>query len=267
MTDEEIAAAAAAKTTADAEAAAAAAAKAAGGGPTDNEAKLLKEVMEKKAALKKATDAAKELSDKLKAFEGIDPAKVRELQAQQENAEKAELEKRGEYDRLTAQMGEKHKTELAAANAKAVALAEQIQALQGTIGDLSIGHVFDSSKFIGEELVLPPTKVRVLYGAHFEVEDGKVVAFDKPRGATGRTKIVTSAGENVGFEAALRQLVDSDPDKDNLIRSKVKAGAGSDSRGLRPGAEEPKVHGMSRIAHAIGAGKGPQRHGGLIAKK
>lgn len=266
MTDEEIAAAAAAKVLADAEAAAAEAEKNKNK-PTDAEAKLLKEVMAKKADLKKLADTNAEMAAKLKAYEGIDPVKIREMVDAAAKAETAELEKRGEYDRLVAQMGEKHKSELAAEAAKTTALGEQIRALQGQIGDLSVGHVFDASKFISEELVLPSTKVRVLYGMHFEVEDGKVVGYDKPRGAAGRTKIVTSGGEPVGFESALRHLVENDPDKDNLIRSKVKPGAGSDSRGFKPANEEPKVHGSSRIALAIGAGKGPQRHGGLLTTK
>src|SRR5690606_39501712 len=77
------------------------------GKPSDAEAQLLKEVMEKKEALKKAKDAAKALEDqkkelesKLARFDGIDLDEVQTLIKEKKERELAKLEEKGEWDRL-----------------------------------------------------------------------------------------------------------------------------------------------------------------------
>ncbi|MCY1309996.1 hypothetical protein D9M70_601460 [compost metagenome] len=77
---------------------------------------------------------------------------------------------------------------------------------------------------------MTPSKARVIYGQHFDLVDGKVVGYDKPRGAANRTALVDSLGEPVQFEEALRKIVEADPDKDHLLKAKVKPGAGSGNR-------------------------------------
>ena len=81
-------------------------------GPTDAEAKLLKEVMEKKEALKKVNAEKAELAEKLARFDGVDLEAVKQLLAEKQERENAELERKGEWDRLKAQMAEQHKKEL-----------------------------------------------------------------------------------------------------------------------------------------------------------
>jgi hypothetical protein len=86
---------------------------AAGDKPTDAEAKLLKEVM-------KLKEQAKLANDKLKAYDGIDPVKARELQKAQEDAavaaQEAErkrlLEEAGQFDAVKKQMVDQHTSEI-----------------------------------------------------------------------------------------------------------------------------------------------------------
>jgi len=222
---------AAAKAKAEAEAAAAAAAAKK---PTDEEAKLLKEVMQKKEALQKTQADLTAAQERLKEFDGIDPAEIKKLLQAQKDAETAQLEAKGEYERVKQRMAEEHANQTKSLQEQIDALKAQLGQKDGAINELSIGAQFAQSTFIAEELTLTPSKARVVYGEHFDVVDGKVVAFDKPRGATNRTALVDQYGNNVGFDEALRKIVDADPDKDALLRSKVKPGAGSDSKKADP---------------------------------
>lgn len=239
MTPEEIAAAEAAKAEAEKAAAEKAAAEKAAEEAkkkeeeegkkalSDSEAKLLKENMAKKEQLKKAQD---ELDALKKQFEGIDPEAVRKLLSEQKDAETKALEAKGDYERLKQRMAEEHSKEIKSLRDQLEALQGEKSKLSGTINDLTVGTQFGQSQFISEELTLTPAKARVIYGPYFDVEDGKIVGYDKPKGAAGRTALVDQYGTPVGFDAALRKIVEADPEKDHLIKSKMKAGAGSDSK-------------------------------------
>jgi predicted RNase H-like nuclease (RuvC/YqgF family) len=198
---------------------------------TDSEAKLLKEVMEKKAKIKELSDAAEKLQEQLKSFEGIDPASVRDLLKQKQDEETKKLEAKGEWDRLKAQMNEQHQKALESLKSTLAEKDGLVGKLQKQIEELTIGNAFGTSKFIAEELALTPTKTRVLFGGHFEFKDGHVVAFDKPVGAAERTPLVDAKGDPLPFEAALKKLVESDNEKDSLFKAKIKPGAGSGTAG------------------------------------
>jgi hypothetical protein len=239
---------AATKKAADEAAAAAAGSKK----PTDEEARLLKESMKRKDALDKANADLKAAQEALKKFDGIDPEAVHKLLADQKSAEEKSLEAKGDWDRLKARMAEEHGKQVLALQDQIKQLNEELGKTKGTVKDLSIGTQFSQSKFIAEELTLTPAKARVIYGDHFDVEDGKVVGYDKPRGAGSRTAIVDQYGNALGFEDALKKIIDADPEKDHLLKSKMKPGAGSDSK--RPsGAAKPDVptDGISKIASGL----------------
>lgn len=193
---------------------------------TDKEATLLKDVMKQKEAAKKA----KADLEAFKAQVGdIDLAKARELIAAQKDAETKALEEKGEYERVKQSMAEQHKAEVAALQAQIDALKGSKSESEQRIADLTVGTRFSQSEFIANELVLPPAKARTLYGEHFEIEDGKVVGYDKPRGAADRTALVDSYGQALSFDDSMRKIIESDPEKDHLIKSKAKQGAGSNS--------------------------------------
>ena len=89
-----------------------------------------------------------------------------------------------------------------------------------------------------------------IYGEHFEVgEDGKMVAYDKPSGAKERTKIVDRDGNPASFDVALQRIIDSDPDKDTIIRSKVREG--SDSKESNGRANQAVGKGLARIQASL----------------
>ncbi len=253
--DDGAAAAKAAEDAAAAEAAAKAAAEAAAGGArkvSDEEARLLKENMKKKDALDKANAELAKARETLKTFEGIDAESVRKMLAEQKTAEEKALEAKGDWDRLKGRMAEEHGKEVKTLQEQIAALTGKLNATEGTIKDLSIGTQFSQSKFISEELTLTPAKTRVIYGDYFDVEDGKVVGYDKPRGTANRTAIVDQYGNAVDFEGALRKIIEADPEKDHLMKSKMKQGAGSDSR--KPSGQQKQDmpnDGISKIASGL----------------
>lgn len=236
------------------------------GKPSDAEAALLKEVMEKKTALNKAKEEAKqlqtakaELETKLKQFDGIDLEEIQNLVKERKEREVAELEKKGEWDRLKAQMLEAHNKELDRVRSESETKIKELQEITGKstkqIHELTIGRSFSESTFIREDLTLTPNKARVIYGSHFELQDGKIVAFDKPAGDANRTMLIDGDGEPLGFDKAIAKLVEVDPDRDNLLRSKMRAGSGSDNdTGVKNKGKQPELRGKDRILAAMQAG-------------
>jgi hypothetical protein len=235
----------------------AAAEKAKGGaGPTDAEAKLLKEVMKAKDTLKEKDAALAQATERLKEFDGVDPAEIKKLLAERKTAEEQQLAAKGDWDRLKKNMADEHTKEKTTLETQIAALQAENAKKDGVIGDMSIGQKFTSSKFITDELTLTPSKARRIYGDHFDVqEDGSVIGFDKPRGAAGRTQIVDSMGNPQAFDDVLRKLIDTDPEKDFLLRSKARPGAGSKSapgNGAQP--NPAKGHDEQSAVSKIAAG-------------
>jgi len=251
---EKVAADAAAKAIADKEAADAEAARIAASKIPEAEAKLLKEVMAKKKLIE-------DLQEKLKGFDGVDPTEFKKLTEQKKEAEKAKkdaekkaAEAAGDIDRVKKIMVEEHERTLAEAVAAHDVTKQALAKKDAEINDLTVGQAFNVSPFVTTELVLTPTKARAVYGAYFESKDGKVVGYDKPAGAAERTELIDGKGKPLPFEAAIRKLVESDADRDHMLKSKIAAGAGS-----KPGASGAKVtvegdgepRGLARLSAAL----------------
>jgi hypothetical protein len=217
---------------------------------SDDAAALLKENMQKKEKLKELSGElanAQAVLAQLQELGGLDA--VKSLVTQKKEAETKELEAKGQWDRLQARMAEEHAKEKKT-------LAEQLEserkareALTSQITDLTVGSAFTGSKFISEDLLLTPSKTRVVYGDRFDIVDGKVVGFDKPRGAADRTPLVDSSGNPVPFDEALRKIVDADPERDAILRNKTKPGAGSTSKAEKTVIKsQTEMNGLSKIS-------------------
>ena len=208
--------------------------------------------MKRKDQLTAAAAEKAALELKLKDFDGIDPAAIRQMLADKKAAEDKQLAASGDFDRLRTRMAEEHGTTVKALQAALDEANGKVGKLSGTINELSIGSQFSQSKYISEELTLTPSKARLIYSDHFDLEDGNVVGYDKPRGAAKRTALVDQYGSPVGFEDAMRKIIASDPEKDQLTKSKIKPGAGSDSKKGAPAAKpDPLANGVSKISAGL----------------
>lgn len=226
--------------------------------PSDREAELLKESMARKAAIRERDETIKELKQQMKAWDGLDPDQVRSLLNSVKEAETRKLEEKGEYEAIRKQMAEAHKAEVQRLQDEMKALKEGLGSKESLIDELTVGNAFGQSRFIAEKLTLPVSKARALYASYFERnESGQIVGYDKPKGTSGRAPLVDAGGEPLSFDQAFAKIIDNDPDKDSLVKSAVKAGAGSttDSRAqVKPPAPEIKS-GSERIAAALASGK------------
>ena len=120
-----------------------------------------------KSALEKERKTAKELDKLVRQFQGLgkSPEEIAELVKSQEDAEKAKLEQKGEWEKLKAQLLESHKKELATRD-------EAVQEMKGTLEsylvDAAATEAIAAAKGI-PQLLLPHVKsaVKVIE------EDGK----------------------------------------------------------------------------------------------
>lgn len=226
---------------------------------SDGDAKILRDLMKHKGRARELEGELGTLREQLAKFDGMDPQKMRDLLKKEEEAERAAAEARGEYDRLIKQMGERHLSERQLLEQRTEELARSNSTLVQQIAELTVGQAFGTSQFVAKDLTLTPTKARVIYGSHFEFKDGKVVGFDKPAGASERTVLVDSTGEALSFDEALRVLVNKDPERDHMLRTSAKSGAGSSSsssKGARKAADEAARAAASQLrgADKISAG-------------
>lgn len=191
-------------------------------------AALLKESMKRKGN-------EQSLKAKLDLYGGIAPERALELvkaesaaQKAREDAERQELERRGEFDAVKKQMVEAHGKDLEGRDARIAELEAEIAGMKGKLVEKTIGTSFGESQFLREKVLMTPAKARVIYGAHFEIgEDGQVVGFDKPAGAKDRTVMVDGQGSPLAFESAIERILRADPEADALLRSEAKQGAHS----------------------------------------
>ena len=223
------------------------------GKTTDSEAKLLKEVMEKKNKLKEATDQLAQVKESLKQFEGLDPVAIRALLADKADRDTKDLEAKGAWDALKKQLVETHASELGLTKSELNKALESTQSLNGKIADLTVGVAFGQSKLLSEEVSYSVAKMRTFFGPHFEFDGEKVVGYDKPAGAKDRVVLMDAKGDPLPFEAALRKIIDADPDRDSMLKSKAKTGAGSktDAKGGKAIGRTIELTGRERIAEGL----------------
>lgn len=219
---------------------------------TDKEAELLKEVMKRKEKERKLQE---ELDTLRKQVGDLNLDEVRQLLEQKKQDELKKMEERGEFDRIKQQMVEEHNRQQDQLKQQIADLQKQLSERDDKVNELSIGNSFSQSNYIANELTLTPSKARALYGAHFELEDGQVVAYDKPRGAANRTVLVDGAGNPLSFDKAMQKIIEADPDRDSLIRSKFRQGSGSHSKQTsQPKAPAKHLSPMQKIQAGLEAG-------------
>lgn len=228
-------------------------------GMTDAEHKLLKEVMDKKAQIKEQADKINQLEAVTKALDelgGLDA--IKQMVQAKKDAEKKDLEARGEWDKLKTQMAEEHLKATKGLNDQIAELQGKLKAEEHKVAELTVGAAFANSDFLKSKTILTPSKARVIYANHFDIgTDGSVIAYDKPRGQAGRTALVDAVGNGLGFEAAIEKIIMADPEHDTLLRSKGSTGSGSGTTShvatQTTKTSEPPLTGTEMIARALAA--------------
>lgn len=213
----------------------------------DEKAKLLKEVMKYKQEAKDAKAAAEK-------FKGIDVDKATAALAAQAAAELKELEAKGEYQRIIAQITEQADLKVKEAEERVAAFQTQLDELHRGLQEKELSNNFANSAFVREKLTISGSKVRTLYGSHFDEVDGEHVAYDKPRGEKNRTPLVDANGANLAFEAALEKIVKADPEWERIAKAEIKKGSAASPSGLqsKKGNDQPES-GRDKIKAGLGS--------------
>lgn len=222
---------------------------------SDKEAALLKDTMKWKG---KAKDMESELSDIKKALGDLSPADVQKMIQERQDRERAELEKRGEYDRILEQVRGQHQEALQGKDTELNDLRTQLTQAQAQIEDLTVGQSFRGSEFVREKSTLPPSIAQREFADYFDFKDGQMVPHDKPRGAKDRTPLVDGNGKPKSFEQAIEELYAKHPDSKSLIKASMKPGAGSRSEpGVsgKGGKGDNSVRGLARITQSLTQGQ------------
>jgi hypothetical protein len=229
---------------------------------TDKEHEFLTDALKHKKAAREAKAALEEANARIKAFDGLDADAIKKLVKDQaaaaQAAKDAELkaaEAAGDVERIKKMMGEEHTKVVTDLQAKLAEKDTMINGAQKTIEDLTVGSAFSQSTYVKDELVLTPAIARQVYSSHFDVVNGKVVPFDKPRGESGRTQLVDATGGHLSVDAALKKIVEASPDRDRLVRSKIGTGAGSKTeKGGSTSTDDGGLRGIARIQASLTAG-------------
>jgi hypothetical protein len=203
------------------------------------------------------------------AFAGLTPEAVAELKAAKAEADKLKadaaalkksqeeeaLRKAGDFEALKARIIEEHKAETAGSKAKIDELQNAVDLMHQRVVQTTLTAAFAASRFVTGETVFSPTKAMLIYGSNFDVEDGRVVGYDAPKGAAKRTMLVDGRGQPLAFDEAIKRLVEADPDRDTVLRSKQKPGSGQQAYngGKAPPAKDDQPRGVHRIAANLGS--------------
>jgi hypothetical protein len=182
-------------------------------------------------ALRAELAAAREATAK---FDGIDPEvarenarKIEEAAAAAREAEEAKARAEGNFERLRELQNEEFEARLAALTEERDAARAEVVDLRTTAQKATVSKTFASSEFFSKETILSVSKAERLYGDFVEIEDGEVVVYDAPRGTAKRAKVMDARGNPLAFDVAIKKVVDAEPDKDTILKSKVNPGGGS----------------------------------------
>ena len=207
---------------------------------------------------------AKEIKEKLSKYEELN-IDVDNFSTWRADAEKAistlenidaskliEADKVGEIkSQITTAYEEKIKSLTNESLSKLSNYEKLIQQKQGQINQLMISDKFNSSPFIKEKLTLPPRVAKKYFADNFKVEtiDGELKTVGYLNGEQIYSK--ENIGELADFNEALKIMVDSDPDKDDFIKTDIKSGSGGGETQKSVKSPEPELKGINAIAAGL----------------
>ena len=185
-------------------------------------------VPELNAEAKKHRLTAKELSEKLAPFEGIeDPDAAKKALETVANLDAKKLVDAGEAERFRAQAIEETKK---AYERQLEEASKTTESLRGQVYKLMVSDRFKSSN-VAESTILPPDILESYFGRNFKVEeqDGKMLVV----GYMGDNQIFSKErpGEIASFDEALETIIDQYPMKDRILKSTAGHGSGATGSG------------------------------------
>lgn len=176
-------------------------------------------------------EAKEQFEAQAKAFEGLDPVKVKEALSIVQNLDAKKLVDAGEVDKVKAEITDALKKTY---EPQIQQLTSERDAVQQSLHNELIGGGFARSEYISKNIAVPVDMVQATFGKNFQIENGKVVAV----GADGQ-KIYSRnrPGEVADFDEALETLVGGYPHKDSILKGGQGSGGGFQGNGGQGGAK------------------------------
>ena len=170
-------------------------------------------------------EAKEQFEAQAKAFEGLDPVKVKEALNIVQNLDAKKLVDAGEVDKVKAEITDALKKTY---EPQIQQLTTERDAVQQQLHGELIGGGFARSKFIQDNIAVPVDMIQATFGKNFQIENGKVVAV----GADGQ-KIYSRnrPGEVADFDEALESLVGGYRHKDSILKGGQGSGGGFTNNG------------------------------------
>lgn len=165
-------------------------------------------------------EAKEQFEAQVKAFEGLDPVKVKEALGIVQNLDAKKLVDAGEVDKVKAEITDALKKTY---EPQIQQLTTERDAVQQQLHSELIGGGFARSKYIQDNIAVPVDMVQAQFGKSFKIEEGKVVAY-----GTDGQKIYSRSrpGEAADFDEALESLVGGYPHKDSILKGSQSQGGG-----------------------------------------
>jgi len=211
---------------------------------------------------------AKELKDKLKLYDGVDPEKARNAIVTVQNLKDKQLLDSQGIEVLKNEMRtsfESEKRQLNESFHNVISEKESaIQALNNTVHDLMVTQRFSTSEFFAGEkpkTIYPPEDAAKIFGHHFSVEKTddsgrmRIVAKD----SNGNTILSRkNHGDPAGFDEAIEIIIDKHPNKNRFLMTQQGGGPGRANGNLNHGDSNQGVTGQSKIAAGLKKQFGPR---------
>jgi hypothetical protein len=164
------------------------------------------------------------LAEKLKAFEGLDPAAAREAFDKLSKIDQKKLIDAGEVDKVRAEISQSFKGQLDTT-------AAERDAARVELNSLRMSNAFDRSKFVKERLAIPVDIAERSFAQYFTIgADGKLTA-KGPDGNVIYSRDPQKSGVHADFEEAIEILVMGYPNRDAILKGDNKNGSGNGGGG------------------------------------
>jgi hypothetical protein len=168
---------------------------------------------------------AKELQESLDKYQDIDdPDKAREALKTVRNLEDKKLIDAGKADEMKKQIQDQYESKMAEKDKELLKRDQQIH-------QLVVSNAFASSQTISEQTILPPDVAEAYFGKHFQVEDGKAIAYDH---SGNQIYSREKPGEPASFDEALQAIIDQHPQKDRILKAAPGGGGTPQGNGGQP---------------------------------
>ena len=165
-------------------------------------------------------EAKEQFEAQAKAFEGLDPVKVKEALGIVQNLDAKKLVDAGEVDKVKAEITDALKKTY---EPQIQEWQEKAQGFESALHNELVGGGFARSDYIQKNIAVPVDMVQNTFGKNFKIEEGKVVAY-----GTDGQKIYsrTRPGEVADFDEALETLVGGYQHKESILKGSQAGGGG-----------------------------------------